>query len=819
VSQQHTRTGHAADSPEDDAQSETPHPTFPSPQQPTATATTTTTTTTATLPTTTTPSVHDGTKTQMMLEDFGLTTADEPSSPESRSSYSSDSEGTSAEPNELLNLGPMATTPPPTFTNHTAASDEEASPIQRSWLSGSEAVAEITGPPVVAVFDESDIEFSDDNILGDDESDSGGGEGGGRRLFTMSPEVLQREAEKIRNLSRSLAPSASPAAPSTPAGGSGGYGGEEAGRTAGRSKVSPAASELAEFMDELQDLNDSTFSSHAMPYSPSGALRLGGGDSTRDNIGGEGAGERRPSLVALALSANANANDNASAGAGAGAGAGADASKGAGVGVLRGGLGATPADSPDRLSPRAPSANSPNTVHSGEGGGGGATTDPRRSDQRMVVVPAGSQSAHTIAVQCNGPAGTSVISWEFFGESTVVFGIYLKDTPTSTKQKKWAACVPLREYDAAAGPQIGSWSCAKSGVYVMMFTNTSNSVKARMFVRAHVLDLTEWEDGRMLALHGLVKRRVVTADEGPEESDRLTDSFAPTPLFNLDLDELQALVLWLNIAIGNENMSLMEGLGERDDLSEQHEMLEHRLDQTARTHGFDGAEAYLTTVVNEPQGESSAGKWEGYQDTENEGDGVPYIFQCCVDYLSQPKVLREVGLFRVSGSRAEIAALASRFDDPGPGATLDDVVDPAAVCGLLRVVMMESELPLSPTDAYALAVACTIKPKADSIEAIRDVLCTISPAGYAGLSMIVRLFQLILDEPSNKMTLRNLGLTIGLTAFPGIERPDEVIQSLTSAYAEFFGTEAADSEWGEIPLDESVGNIAEKKGIVNNTLV
>ena len=43
-------------------------------------------------------------------------------------------------------------------------------------------------------------------------------------------------------------------------------------------------------------------------------------------------------------------------------------------------------------------------------------------------------------------------------------------------------------------------------------------------------------------------------------------------------------------------------------------------------------------------------------------------------------MLSEVGLFRVSGSKSQIAALASRFDNDGSTANLEDVMDPAGKC-------------------------------------------------------------------------------------------------------------------------------------------
>lgn len=221
------------------------------------------------------------------------------------------------------------------------------------------------------------------------------------------------------------------------------------------------------------------------------------------------------------------------------------------------------------------------------------------------------------------------------------------------------------------------------------------------------------------------------------------------------------------------------GLGSRDELQEQKDFLEHRLHQTAKGQGYASKEEYIATIV-EPDETVDAGT-------------VPWIYQSCIDYLSRPEVLSEVGLFRVSGSKSQISTLASRFDTDGSAANLEDVMDPAAVCGLLRVVIVETELPLSPSESYAMLMACMIQPQEERTDAVREVLDAISMTAYTALHLIVSLFRKILVmQKYNRMTVRNLGLTIGLTAFPGIEQPHDVIAILTTEYADFFPCDEAE---------------------------
>ena len=232
-------------------------------------------------------------------------------------------------------------------------------------------------------------------------------------------------------------------------------------------------------------------------------------------------------------------------------------------------------------------------------------------------------------------------------------------------------------------------------------------------------------------------------DVGGTYEDVGSSTFIETPLFNLEVDELSAVATWLDSAILNANMVLIEGLSDRDELQEQNDFLEHRLHQTAKKKGYSGKDEYIATII-EPDAEEDTGT-------------VPWIYQSCIDFLARPEMLREVGLFRVSGSKSRIAALASRFDnDPNPN--LEDVMDPAAVCGLLRVVIVETELPLSPSESYAMLMACTIEPQEDRTDAVREVLDAISMTAYTALHLIVSLFRKILAmQKLNKMTVRNLG--------------------------------------------------------------
>lgn len=89
--------------------------------------------------------------------------------------------------------------------------------------------------------------------------------------------------------------------------------------------------------------------------------------------------------------------------------------------------------------------------------------DPDRTEPMKLVLPPGAQRAQAVTVEYDGPPGTLVISWEFYVDQPLKFGLFLKDTPTSTKQKKWTACIPAKAFHGSSAPSIGSWACNATG--------------------------------------------------------------------------------------------------------------------------------------------------------------------------------------------------------------------------------------------------------------------------------------------------------------------------------------------------------------------
>ena len=296
-----------------------------------------------------------------------------------------------------------------------AAVAPQAAERRKTWLEERESATAITGPttsmfrskPTLATAatavttsgggsssggvkngagEESDVAFSSDSEQALQEQDEWGIAGAsatvGANRFTLSPEAMLREGKKLRELS------ASSTAPV-----------DRSGRSATpiQEPSSPAASELADFMDELNDVGASTIAS------PSGRWKAAGSDIAEDRSSisfSAGTGSPRGEVVPKDDTMHNMLNR-------------------AGV------RGKQPSLSSNRSQPQRKSEH----------------IDPDKIDPLLLVLPGGAQRAQAVSVEYDGPPGTLVISWEFYTDGPVRFGLFLKDTPTSTKQRKWTSCI------------------------------------------------------------------------------------------------------------------------------------------------------------------------------------------------------------------------------------------------------------------------------------------------------------------------------------------------------------------------------------------
>lgn len=87
-------------------------------------------------------------------------------------------------------------------------------------------------------------------------------------------------------------------------------------------------------------------------------------------------------------------------------------------------------------------------------------------------------------------------------------------------------------------------------------------------------------------------------------------------------------------------------------------------------------------------------------------EAVPYAFRACIEYLVLPWVLKDEGLFRVSGNKRSIQEY---FDTLNAGAKLQlaaSCKEPATVCGLLKKLIKDNTFPLTGVSGAGPTFVC-----------------------------------------------------------------------------------------------------------------
>lgn len=154
-------------------------------------------------------------------------------------------------------------------------------------------------------------------------------------------------------------------------------------------------------------------------------------------------------------------------------------------------------------------------------------------------------------------------------------------------------------------------------------------------------------------------------------------------------------------------------------------------------------------------------------------DAVPYSFRACISYLCDPWCLKEEGLFRVSGNKVTIDGYLRSLNEGEP-IELENCRDPATICGLLKRLIKESEVPFSSHESRGLQLAMFANEDEDEytdvtlISNMQKLVCTLSNAKTATAQACLRLFGRIVKDPSNKMNFSNLGTAVGPTFFPSV---------------------------------------------------
>jgi len=150
---------------------------------------------------------------------------------------------------------------------------------------------------------------------------------------------------------------------------------------------------------------------------------------------------------------------------------------------------------------------------------------------------------------------------------------------------------------------------------------------------------------------------------------------------------------------------------------------------------------------------------------------VPLLVTNAISYLNA-KALHIEGIFRLSGSNAQIKELKRSFD-AGEEVDLEEVEDPHVVSGILKLFLRELPVPLFPYDVYPLIIEN--QHKTNKAEHACTIIASLPDCNRATIKALFSFLALIVQNSQvNRMTVQNISIVMG----PNLIRdPHESMQS------------------------------------------
>lgn len=181
----------------------------------------------------------------------------------------------------------------------------------------------------------------------------------------------------------------------------------------------------------------------------------------------------------------------------------------------------------------------------------------------------------------------------------------------------------------------------------------------------------------------------------------------------------------------------------------------------------------------------------------SEGLALPSVVFRCIEFLEKKNAIMEEGIYRMSGSTADVKALREQFDAEGDvdllgGETETGVRhDPHAVAGLLKTFLRE--LPTSVLTRELHMDFMRVNEISDWQQRVRELAQLVSSLplpNYSLLRTLCRhLIKVISYQDTNKMTMRNVGIVFS----PTLAIPAGVFALFLTSFDYCFFTDAKGS--------------------------
>lgn len=158
---------------------------------------------------------------------------------------------------------------------------------------------------------------------------------------------------------------------------------------------------------------------------------------------------------------------------------------------------------------------------------------------------------------------------------------------------------------------------------------------------------------------------------------------------------------------------------------------------------------------------------------------VPVVIKRCIEFLDQPSVASEEGLYRVNGSMSAIKSLQDKFTASGDVDFVETQpsgnLDAHTVAGLLKMYFRALPENLCGDTLPDAMLALQSDSQDDRLCALTSVLDSLPPENYAVLCVLCKhLHNVYSFEHANKMTLQNLSIVFSAT----LDLPTELVLTL-----------------------------------------
>lgn len=139
---------------------------------------------------------------------------------------------------------------------------------------------------------------------------------------------------------------------------------------------------------------------------------------------------------------------------------------------------------------------------------------------------------------------------------------------------------------------------------------------------------------------------------------------------------------------------------------------------------------------------------------------TPCVVHRCIEFLEQEDVMKEEGLYRVSGSMLTINQLKAKFDSKGDVDLKAEKHDAHAIAGLLKLYIRE--LPDSLLGGNTINTIPTTS--FEQVQVALDIIRNISTGNFLLLKALIKhLMKLVQYSKYNKMTMKNVGIIFSAT--------------------------------------------------------